>query len=214
LRPTKQQVKNGTFRYVGRVPNGEWYKLCTGPAHEEPEYLPATEKYFHFHKSGDKKGRPVARCRLCINWNKVGSPGSYHGLVPIHIARRFFLEAVNCIGATELARRAGISRGTVYKVTTRMEGSIQKRILRQVMLELTSIQRNGEHSISNQAKWRAQRKIFNGYQVCSSCGTPQSNYTADCVRCQDRAYNRHKSGAISDSEYARIREQLRLSSLS
>ena len=198
---------------MGAVPNGEWYKLCTGPAHEKPEYLPVTEKYFYFHKTGKEKGQPTSRCRLCNNWSKVKTMGSYQGVVPVSVARRFFIEAVNRIGAAELERRTGVTRNTIRKAIVDHEGNIRKSVLRRVMLELTSIQRKNEHSISERsnAKWYAEQRLHNGYQTCPGCGTPTSNFTSGCDKCIDRLASRRRRGTIEEREYLKIKERLRLS---
>lgn len=212
MRPTKKQIKNGTYKYIGIIPNGEWHRKCTGPAHDQPEYLPATEKYFYFHKSGKSKGKPVARCRLCNNWSKVKSPGSYHGLIPVSVAQKYFIEATNHIGLMELSRRTGLSRTTIRKGITAIEGSIHKSVLRKVMLELTSIQRKNEYSISAAAKWRIDRRLNRNYEVCSGCGTPKANFTIGCENCNARFYDQYRRGHITESEWNKIKEQIRPSS--
>ena len=204
MKPTEIQIRNGTFKYVDRI----LFKRCTGPAHEEPEYLPATEKYFHFHRKGKYAGQPLPRCRLCVNWNKIQSPGSHQGYVSIRVAQQFFVEATNRIGAWELAQRTGLSPTTIRKVLTTTEGNIRKTVLRKVMLELTSIQRKREYSISNGAKWRARQRLFDGYDVCAGCGTPKTNISLRCSNCYERYRTLFKDGTISENEWSAIKWQL------
>jgi hypothetical protein len=129
-------------------------KLCAGPGHDEPVWLPATEKYFYRHRRGERKGKLSTRCRLCSNWGRLKSPGE-SGYVRVDIARPFYLELVNRIGMMEAERRTGISRNALRGVVTgrglngEREGGhdyrwVQKRSLRRVMLELISVRRKGE----------------------------------------------------------------------
>lgn len=202
VKPTLKQIEAGT--YIWR--DGQYLKKCTGPAHEEPEYLPATEKYYHFHKSGKDKGKPVARCRLCINWSKIKSPGSYHGLVPVSVAHRFFVEAVNRVGVVELSRRTGISTKTILKVLQGGEGAIYKKIMRTLMLELTSMQRKNENNISEGSRWRQERRL-NGAKRCAGCGGPINNLTIDCSTCLERHRGWHRAGKITNEEWANIQKR-------
>src|SRR4051812_26043116 len=118
------------------------HKKCTGPAHDEPAYLPATEKYFHVRRSSSKGGHLagdlLSRCRLCVNWDKLKSPGSTAGLVDARDARPIYLEAVNRVGLMELARRSGISHNSIAAMLAGERRFVQKAKLRAVLLELIS----------------------------------------------------------------------------
>lgn len=125
--------------------NGVKHKLCSGPGHDEPTWLPATDKYYYRHGS-DHAARPNAlfsQCRLCVNWTKVKSPG-LQGWVPASVARPFFLEAVRRVGIAEVARRMGVSDSTVALIVREKRQYVQKRTLRTLMLELISMRRKGE----------------------------------------------------------------------
>lgn len=132
-----------------KVIKGQEHKLCTGPGHDEPTWLPATDKYFYQHKSGERAGKLTPRCRLCTNWKKLKSPGE-SGLVPILKAQPFFIEAVNRVGLLELARRAEVSPNTIINVLRAKSNdgarqlTVQKRTLRKIMLQLISMRRKGE----------------------------------------------------------------------
>jgi len=123
--------------------NGELHKLCTGPAHDQPTWLPATEKYFYMGKSGTRAGKLTPRCRLCVNWNKLKSPGE-QGWVPVSKVKDYFSEGVARVGMMEFARRTGLSETTLRDVILERSQRVQKRTVRKVMLEVISIRRKGE----------------------------------------------------------------------
>jgi hypothetical protein len=118
-------------------------KYCTGPAHDRPVLLPATEKYFYVRKSVGREGELVSRCRLCCNWEKLKSPG-LSGWVPIHVAFPFFREGVNRVGLAEFCRRTNIATGTIEAMFNGNTKFVQKRTLRRCMLEVISMRRKGE----------------------------------------------------------------------
>lgn len=184
--PNSKQINNGTFKLI----DGQWHKLCKGVSHDEPTYLPATEKYFYVRKQKARKGELYTYCRLCAQWAQVKSPGSHHGYVPAHQVRHFYNEAVNLIGLRELARRAKLDPDGIQHVITGKTKNVRKSSLRKVMLELISAKRKGEHSIHpNAVKWLTKRAVGN-QGVCGGCGTPLTNYTEGCSTCTERRIKR------------------------
>lgn len=121
---------------------GVMHKLCTGPGHDVPTWLPADDKYFYRHKSGRREGGLTSRCRLCTNWNKLQSPG-ISGTVSITSVRPFAIELVHRLGKAEAARRAEISPTTLRRILVGF-GDIQKQTVRKIMLQLISARRKGE----------------------------------------------------------------------
>lgn len=117
-------------------------RLCTGPAHDIPTWLPNTEKYFYLRNKAT--GMLSSRCRLCMNWSRLKTPGSTTGYVDVVKVRPFFIEAVNRVGMVEVARRAGVTTETVRRVYTGSGDRIQKAKVRAVLLELISMRRKGE----------------------------------------------------------------------
>ena len=201
MTPTKKQLENGTYKLI----NGKWHKRCTGPAHEEPEYLPATNKYFHSHKSGVNKGKFLTRCRLCINWTKLKTRGSHHGLVEVEKVFPLYVEAVNRIGIEELAKRAGVSVGHIEHVVRKETKHVQKRPVRAVLLELTSLKRKGEVSKSASLRHRNDARNNSGFDTCAGCGTPKTNITRGCENCWSRYYDMYRRKKISKAEWSKIR---------
>lgn len=131
-----------------KVIDGVEHKLCSGPGHDEPTWLPATEKYFYVFKNGKRAGYLTSRCRLCSNWDKLKSPG-LSGRVPISDVKQYFTEGVNRIGVVEFARRTGISESTIsYIIRGSKNGvrykTVQKQIVRKCFLEVISLRRKEE----------------------------------------------------------------------
>ena len=190
--PSKTQFENGTFKLI----DGILHKRCTGPAHEEPEYLPATEKYFHVRRT-TRAGELVSRCRLCVNWAKIKSPGSHHGWVEVRDVLHFYTEAVNRVGMQELSNRTGLSMSGLANVLYLRQRYVQKANLRKVMLELISMRRKNEHSISKYAAWRIPKRVNGSMPTCARCGTLQSNLTEGCPTCWDRHNNWARRGKVA-----------------
>lgn len=199
MQPTKRQIANGTYK---RGVDSRWYKRCTGPAHAMPEYLPANDKYFTSHRSGSRVGQLLSRCRLCVNWAKLKSPGSHHGYVDIRDALPFYIEAVNRVGIIELALRSGVSASAIQNVLNGSNSKYVKKLtLRKIMLELVSMQRKGEHNNSKGLLWRRDRRNARHMNLCPGCGTPRSNATAGCIQCWDRWYDYWRQGKITSDEW-------------
>lgn len=118
-------------------------RLCSGPGHDEPTWLPETDKYFWKRKTGSQAGTYLSQCRLCKNWTRVKSPG-LSGYVPDHIIRPYVVEGVHKVGMTEFARRVGRSESVLKQIMESPFKKKQKRFVRRVMLEVISIRRKGE----------------------------------------------------------------------
>lgn len=177
--------------------NGIWHKRCTGPAHEEPTYLPANEKYFY--QGSGRKLR--TKCRLCENWVRIGaSPGYEAGYIDCINVQLYFQEAVTRVGMAELARRAGISRATLHAVIAMRQQKVQKRTVRAVMLELISIRRHNEFSSHPVARAHNQKRLIDPEDACSECGCRLDNFTDDCGACWDRRRNRERRAEMSPEE--------------
>lgn len=209
--PTKLQQKRSDSRF--KIIDGTWHKLCTGPSHETPTHLPATEKYYYFHKSGEQAGRPVSFCRLCSNWAKIidPHPDRLTGWVPVDSVRKFYLEATSRIGLTELSKRTGLSLSHIQKVLNdKNKKQVSKIALRKLMLELVSIQRKNEYSIKGRAKTFAQQRLMHGHDVCLGCGTPRANLTKGCKTCLEYFRHLHRIGQITYKQWMEVKDVGRL----
>lgn len=122
------------------IPN---YKICRGPGHDKPTLLPATNKYFVIHKSGTKAGKLYNRCRLCMNWEKILTPG-LSGYVSASIIKIYFQEGIYRVGINELSRRTNINDGTIRKIINKKCKYVQKRTVQKLMIELISMRLKDE----------------------------------------------------------------------
>jgi len=198
--PTDYQIKYGHYKLV----DGVWHKRCTGPAHEEHEWLPANDKYFYIQQSKGREGIPTSRCRLCHQWNKLKSPGSHHGLVEVRSVQLFYIEVVNRIGMMELHRRSGLSLGHINRVLNGTTKYVRKEPVRRAMLELISARRRNEHSINKDSKWRQERRIASNMDLCPGCGIPKNDATRGCKTCRQRHYDRFTRKQITKKEWNRL----------
>lgn len=140
----KFNEKNGQHYRTNESEDGTM-RLCTGPAHDEPTWLPNTEKYFYVHRRKDRGTQEMSsRCRLCNNWSKLKTKGSTQGWVLVSLVRPFFVEAVNRVGITELSRRAELNPQTIRRVYNGTGRRVQKATVRAVMLQLISMRRKSE----------------------------------------------------------------------
>ena len=163
--------------------NGQWHKRCTGPAHDEPVYLPATDKYFYVRAAEGRDGEFLSRCRLCQNWTRVKSPGSERGLIDANKVLPYYEEAVNRIGRMELHRRTGLSYESLSAVLDGKTAQVLKRNFKLVLLELISMRRKNEYrdnaSLRLADKKRANKKRERTREIAKNLSfKPQSDYLA------------------------------------
>lgn len=206
--PSLQQIRSRRYKLI----DGVWHKLCSGTAHEEPEWLPATAKYYYFRKTGPTAGRPSSTCRLCHVWDKVKNPGSHHGFVPIDIARPFYIEAVNRVGVAELSRRSGLSLHHIQSIYSRPNKKyVRKMSLRKVMLELVSMQRKNEYINDPRVRWQTDRRNNGELGTCGGCGGILRNITTGCKVCYDRHYNLFRKKKITKKQWKALKVRFSIS---
>jgi hypothetical protein len=142
--------RNSLGQYVvrgrrARTINEQVHYLCTGPAHDEPTWLPATERFFYRDRSLRAYGFSY-RCRLCANWSRLKGPSrGVSGLVSADSARPFTVELVNRIGMMEASRRTGLAPDVLRRViNTGRRRKVEKLTLRKIMLTLIDVREHGE----------------------------------------------------------------------
>ena len=112
---------------------------CTGPAHAQPIYLPVNENFWNFHRSGPKKGQPVARCKLCVNWTKLLDPSGPHGFATVSAElRQLATELVERCNnsAYRLRHQHGLRPETVKAIAAGTHTRIQKRTAAKILSAL------------------------------------------------------------------------------
>jgi hypothetical protein len=132
-------------------------KVCSGPFHDRPTELPVTDQYWYFHKTGKKIGKPIARCKACVNWHRLKNPTGNQGTIEIKKVMPLFLEARNRVGHVELARRMEVSQTTLNEIFAGMTTKVQKRTAHKLIVVL--------HDLRKQGIMRHKKSIFHGAEV-------------------------------------------------
>ena len=112
-------------------------KVCTGPAHEQPTRLPLTAEHWYFHRSGVMEGKPLARCRLCVNWTKLIGKHGPHGWVPIGRVHAYGVELLDrCGSASRVEAVHGIHENTILAITRRSQPNVQRKTVARLLVAL------------------------------------------------------------------------------
>lgn len=135
-------------------------KLCTGPIHDNPVYLPVTEEFWYFHKTGPNKGKPVSRCRSCINADKLKNPHGDHGWVPTEKVFPLMKELVQrCDNNMSVAAEyAGLGEATVGGILKRHQARVQKQTVRKLVLALYEKRKEDRRNGSNESFRKSKRE--------------------------------------------------------
>lgn len=121
-------------RTNARRVNGRVEKLCRGPSHSEPVYLPISK----FRSDG--KGRTYYRCRACETYASGGEP-----LVPMSDAYRAFLTSIiNRIGKMETSRRLGISQQALWQLGRGKRKKMRRSTARSIVTLYAELKASGE----------------------------------------------------------------------
>lgn len=149
-------------------------KVCTGPAHGNATRLPLDADHWYYHRSGPRTGLPLARCRLCSNWEKLVEKGSPQGLVPIAKVYPLAAELVDRCGSTYAVWRAhGITESAIRAIVARSYAGVQRRMVRQLLLALAEqrkIDRRNGSSPRFLAAKQEQAKRFDALDRAHGCG--------------------------------------------
>jgi hypothetical protein len=112
-------------------------RLCTGPSHRSPVYLPVTDEHWHFHKSGPYEGKTLSRCKDCQGWTRRTHPEEGMGFIPAEGLVPIIQELVSrCETIKAAAAYAGVARNTLHNILGGRQTSIQKRKARAIILAL------------------------------------------------------------------------------
>lgn len=130
-----KKISKETFK----VEKGVLYKRCSGPAHDEPTWLPAERKYFYL----TKRGTLYNRCRLCCAYVHAEIPED-SGFIPIGKVAVYFKEAVWRVGMMETCRRINFTDTQMRRVINGKSQYVRKQTFKRLMLELISMRRKGE----------------------------------------------------------------------
>lgn len=109
-------------------------KICAGPAHAGPTYVPLDEEHWHFNRSGPRAGTALGRCKLCRRLERLDRQ---HGLVPTAEVLPWLVELVRrCDGVRGVSRVHEIPETTLYTVLERKHEKVHKRTAARVLVAL------------------------------------------------------------------------------
>ena len=127
-RPASPQMK---IKKIGK----RWHKLCTGPSHENPEWVLAVKFYQR------KDGKPRSWCIACeLHRSKRSVPlvdytDSYYG---------FVRSIVNRLGVEEAARRMQISQQALWQLRFGRKRKIKRKTAESILRVAQDLRQSGE----------------------------------------------------------------------
>lgn len=103
-------------------------KLCRGPRHDEPVALPLTDEFWYFRKTGPYAGRPLSRCRPCVQEKKLKNAERPIGRVPYSQLKKLTEEFVDRCGTYHYAAKlSGVSEAAIRSIHRGKRTYVQKR---------------------------------------------------------------------------------------
>jgi hypothetical protein len=147
-------------------------KLCNGPSHAEPTWLPVDADHWWFHRSGKQAGKPFSHCKACDGWPRMKHKESPHGLVPKTLLLPYLRELIErCGSKREVTVRYGIARSVQIKALYGSSTTVQKRTFQRVLVALRMQRkidrRNGHMNDEYRSKRIAvavrEKKMMEGY---------------------------------------------------
>lgn len=121
-------------------------KTCRGPAHDGPVELPVTEEYWYFHKSGERRGKPLGQCISCNSFKKTGRvrpPGKAGRMVPVEKVQKWAIELVNRMGVMEATRFSGLSQTSIELMYHGKQHSFQRDTVARLLIAVREARRQG-----------------------------------------------------------------------
>jgi hypothetical protein len=142
-----------------RFEDGVKYKLCNGPLHKEDGEWLSLDRFFIL-KKGKRAGKPLSRCKACLQIEKFGT--TERGLVEVSKVWWIFLELQNRLGKAEVCRRLDISHNFFYRIDKKIYRRMYKKTAIKAIHLLREVRLNGEvrhrDSIMHGAKLRGRRE--------------------------------------------------------
>lgn len=133
-------------------------KLCNGPSHHEPTWLPLDADHWYFHRSGKQAGKPFSHCKGCDGWPRMKHKGAPHGLVPKTLLLPYLCELIDrCGSKREVAVRYGIARSVQIKAFYGSNTMVQKRTVQRTLSALAEQRRHDRLNGGTSERYRARR---------------------------------------------------------
>lgn len=144
--------------YVTRNIRGIEHKLCRGPSHTEPTWLPVGQFAVRSDRPGKMRGRLRGSCKSCEHNYRYGKAIPISGWKPIGKYLFAIFELERRLGRTEAARRTGVGKTTWYRWTTQKATRIQAGKALMLLKTLAEVREAGEVRSKNDINYgRAAR---------------------------------------------------------
>lgn len=124
-------------RAVYREIKGQLHKLCTGPLHEEGEWVPSPDGFYQRVRKGQKMDRP--ECKACEAHRRGTSK-----YVPFHRVKFALTELQHRLGIAETARRIHVAEQTIWKYNNGKTKFVQRRTAVKIFTALADVRAKGE----------------------------------------------------------------------
>jgi hypothetical protein len=126
-------------------------KLCRGPAHPQPTWLPLADFGFNGpYLQG--------QCKLCRGWLRLQTKEGPHGLVPAASLAKLALELTNRCGSLDKAAdRSGVNRQTLLRLIHRKQPQVRRQTAQQLLIGLAE-QRKVDRRNGASPRFLAARK--------------------------------------------------------
>ena len=139
------EMKSDRRRYETRKINGQEHKLCRGPTHLRPEWVPVTD----FYPRSTRRDRAASQCKRCALWltyhqRRGHPPTAIIGWLPYKDYEFAVIELERRLGKREAARRCNISYGTWWKWRKGYTAQIQRISAVKLVNTLSEVRKNNE----------------------------------------------------------------------
>lgn len=113
-------------------------KTCNGPTHKRPTPLPLSPRYWYFHKKGQRRGRPLSKCKACSNAHKTYENGYIPCEKVLPLAQELLLRfGGNSYGALEATSKySGIHRASLWRLLNNRYPKVRKATAHKIILAL------------------------------------------------------------------------------
>jgi len=120
-------------KIIGGIP----HKLCSGPSHDRPTWVPYSE-FWRNAKPNHSADGIKSQCKLCES-HRVGHPR----MVEFQKIEFAVLELVNRLGINETSRRTNISLSSLWKYRHQRAKQVHRKTAEKLLSTLAEVRKNG-----------------------------------------------------------------------
>lgn len=139
-----------------KIIDGIPHKLCNGPSHKKPTWVPFSDFYRNYSPNHSADGI-AGVCKAC-----EGVRGGHPRQVPYKKVEFAIIELVNRLGVNETCRRVPISTTTLWKYRNKKSKQVHRGTAEKILQALSEVRSNGEirhaHSIHHGASARGKEE--------------------------------------------------------